>query len=139
MSWILLGLGSAFFAALVAVFGKLGLQGVDTTLATTVRTLVMAVFFVLLSLYLHKFGDFHGVGTRTWLFVILSGLAGALSYLCYFAALKIGPVSGVAALDRTSVVMVLLLSALFLAEGITWQTAIGGVLITTGALFFVIK
>lgn len=139
MLWIFLGLGSAFFAALVAIFGKLGLKDVDTVLATTIRTLVMAGFFVILSLSLQKFGDFHQGTGRTWLYIILSGLAGALSYVCYFWALKIGPASGVAALDRTSVVFVLVLSALFLAEGITWKTGLGAVLVAAGALLFVLK
>ncbi|HSX42265.1 MAG TPA: EamA family transporter [Candidatus Saccharimonadales bacterium] len=139
MLWVLLGLGSAFFAALVAIFGKLGLKGVDTVLATTIRTLVMAGFFVILSLSLQKFGDFHQGSFKTWIYILLSGLAGALSYVCYFWALKIGPTGGVAALDRTSIVFVLVLSALFLAEGITWKTGLGAVLIALGAFLFVLK
>jgi len=139
MLWVVLGLGSAFFAALVAIFGKLGLKGVDTVLATTIRTLVMAAFFVILSLSLRKFGDFQAGTTKTWIYIILSGLAGALSYVCYFWALKIGPTSGVAALDRTSVVFVLVLSALFLAEGITWKTGLGAILVAAGAFLFVLK
>lgn len=139
MTWVILGLGSAFFAALVAIFGKLGLKDVDTVLATTIRTLVMAAFFVILSLSLQKFGDFHQGSDRTWLYIILSGVAGALSYLCYFWALKIGPTAGVAALDRTSVVFVLILSALFLAEGISWKTGLGALLVAAGAYLFVLK
>lgn len=138
MLWIPLALGSAFFASLVAIFGKLGLKSVDTTLATTIRTLVMASFFVLLSLILGKFHDFHQGNSRVWLYIVLSGLAGALSYVCYFLALKLGPTPGVAALDRTSVVFVLILSALFLAEGFTWKTVVGTILVSIGAIFFVL-
>lgn len=139
MSWILLALGSAFFAALVAIFGKLGLKGVDTTLATTIRTIVMALFFIILSLALKKFGAWQDGSSRTWTFIILSGLAGALSYLCYFWALKIGPAAGVAALDRLSVVFVFILAAMFLSEGITWRTGLGALLITLGAVLFAVK
>jgi len=124
---------------LVAIFGKLGLKDVDTVLATTIRTLVMAAFFVILSLSLQKFGDWHQGTLKTWLYIVLSGLAGAMSYVCYFWALKIGPAAGVAALDRTSIVFVLVLSALFLAEGITWKTGLGAVLIASGAFLFVLK
>lgn len=132
--WILLALGSASFAALVAVFGKLGVQNVDSTLATAVRALVMAIFLVLVVLFLGKTQLLSSIDNKALLYIVLSGVAGALSWLCYFFALKIGPAHGVAAIDRLSVVFVLVLAALFLSESITWKTGIGAVLLTAGAI-----
>lgn len=137
MSWIVLAIIGAVFAALVAVFGKVGLQGIDTTLATTIRAVIMAVFLLVVSLGLGKI-DFqslpHG---KTLLFIILSGVAGALSWLAMFSALKIGPAPGVSALDRLSVVFVLIFSILFLGTQFTWKAALGAVLITTGAILMI--
>ena len=107
-SWILFALGSAAFAALVAIFGKIGITGIDSTLATTVRAIIMALFLFIVALL---FGKWQLIGTITakpLTFIILSGVAGALSWLCYFVALKYGPAPGVAAIDRLSVVFVLI-------------------------------
>lgn len=134
MQWIIYAFGSAAFAALVAIFGKIGLTGIDSTLATTVRSVVMAVFLILVSLSLGKFGGLGEFSNKTYLFIILSGLAGALSWLCYFLALKYGPVSGVVALDRTSIAMAIVLAALFLGETLSWKTALGGAMVVAGAL-----
>ena len=138
INWIIFALGSAVFAALVAIFGKIGITGIDSTLATSVRAVIMALFLAIVALL---FGKWQLIGTITpkpFTFIVLSGIAGALSWLCYFVALKYGPASGVAALDRLSVVFVLIFAALFLAEKLTWKTLIGGVLITIGALFMVL-
>ncbi len=139
MTWIILGLGSAFFAALVAIFGKIGLQNVDSTMATALRSVIMAVFLVLVTLSFDKFHHLSSVSSRAWLYIALSGIAGALSWLCYFLALKIGPVGGVVALDRTSVVMALILAALFLSEGLTWKSGFGSILVVAGAILIAIK
>lgn len=134
MHWIAYALGSAVFAALVAIFGKLGLKNIDSTLATTVRAVVMAVFLVIVALSLGKFSQLESITGKPLLFIILSGVAGALSWLLYFLAIKYGPVSGVVALDRLSVAFALVLAALFLGEALTWKTALGGALIIAGAL-----
>jgi transporter family protein len=139
MQWILFALLSAVFAALVAIFGKIGIKGIDSTLATSVRAVVMAVFLVLVSLILGKAKLLHSIENKTLLFIVLSGVSGAISWLFYFFALKTGPVSGVAALDRLSVVFVLILAALFLGEHLTWKTGIGGILITAGAVLMTLK
>jgi bacterial/archaeal transporter family protein len=142
--WIVYALLSAFFAALVALLAKKGfgdLGDLDTTLATTIRALIMAVFLVFISSYLHKFTLLHTIQNRDFVFIVLSGIAGALSWLCYFAALQHVPntrVSAVAALDRLSVVFVLILSVLFLHEKITVIKLIGMVLITLGAIFMTV-
>jgi transporter family protein len=134
MGWIFYALGSAVFAALVAIFGKIGLKNVDSTLATTIRSIVMALFLVTVTLSLKKFSNIETLYGKPIIFIILSGIAGALSWLFYFFAIKSGPVSGVVAIDRTSVVFALILAALFLGESFTLKTALGGVLILGGAL-----
>lgn len=134
LGWIILSLLSAGFAALVAIFGKIGLQGLDTTLATTVRAAIMAAFLIAVSFAMGKInfaGLPHG---RALLFIVLSGIAGALSWLAMFSALKIGPAPGVAALDRLSVVFVLIFSILFLGTAFTWKAAAGACLIVLGAI-----
>lgn len=138
-TWIIYALLSAFFAALVAIFGKIGLKGIDTTFATTLRSVIMAVFLVMTSLALGKL-DFHtSLGGKALTFIVLSGIAGALSWLFYFSALKNGPASGVAALDRLSVVFVLALALLFLGEHFTWKNGLGAFLIALGAILMVMQ
>lgn len=134
MNWIFYALGSAVFAALVAVFGKIGLKNVDSTLATTIRSVVMATFLVLVAFSFHKFDNLQSITGKPLLFIILSGIAGALSWLFYFFALKNGPVSGVVAIDRASIVFALVLASLFLGESLTLKTALGGALILGGAI-----
>lgn len=125
---------SAVFAGLVAIFGKIGIANVDSTLATTVRAIIMGVFLAIVSLSLGKFDSLSTLMGKPMLFIMLSGIAGALSWLCYFVALKYGPASGVAAIDRTSVVFVLIFAALFLAEKITLKSAAGAIMIALGAI-----
>src|SRR5258708_10027998 len=114
MSWVLRALIGAIFAALVAILGKIGLQGVDTTLATTIRAVIMAVFLVVVAAGFGKLNAGGWPQGKTLLFIALSGVAGALSWLAMFAALKVGPAPGVSAIDRTSVIFVLIFSLLFL-------------------------
>jgi len=136
--WILFALLAAVFAALVAIFGKIGISGVDSTLATTVRAVIMAVFLVIVALSLGKWQLISTINGKLLLFIALSGIAGALSWLFYFVALKTGPASGVAALDRLSVVFVVIFATLFLAEKLSWKLALGAGFITLGALFMVL-
>ncbi len=138
-TWIIFAILSAISAALVAVFGKIGIKNVDSTLATTVRGIVMAVFLVIVSLALGKAKLLGTIENKALLFIVLSGIAGAMSWLFYFFALKFGPASAVAALDRLSVVFVLLLAILFLGESLTWKSGLGAALVTTGAILMSIK
>lgn len=131
--WIIYALLSAVCAALVVILGKIGLDHVDTTLATAIRSIVMALALVLAAFSLGKF-DLSKIDGHALFFIILSGLAGALSWFFYFGALKSGPATGVAALDRLSVVFVLVLAVLFLGEALTWKTALGAVLVSIGAI-----
>lgn len=135
--WLILALLSAFTAALVALFGKMGLKGVDATLATALRSIIMALFMVSAAVALGKFKGFtmQSLDGKGWLFIVLAGVAGALSWLFYFWAIKLGNVSAVAAIDRLSIVFVVILAALLLGEVFTKYTALGSVLVVAGALF----
>lgn len=137
MTWIWYALLSALSAALVAIFGKIGISKVDTTLATAIRAVMMAGILVIAAALLGKFAHLKTIDNKAFLFITLSGIAGAASWMWYFLALKTGPAHGVAALDRLSVVFVLVLAALFLGEALTWKTALGGILVTLGALLLV--
>lgn len=132
---------SAISAALVAIFGKLGLKTLDSTLATTIRSIIMAVFLVLTSLALKKFGGFlsGAAGFKEWLFIFFAGIAGALSWLFYFAALKYGNVSKIVAIDRLSLVFVVIFAAMFLGETVGWRAAAGATLMVGGAILITLK
>lgn len=132
-NWVILGLLSAIFAALVAVLAKLGLQQVDATLATTVRSVIMALVLLIVSVASGRLEGVGGLSGSAWTFVALSGLAGAASWLCYFLAIQLGTASQVGALDRLSIVFVVVLSGLFLGEGLTPTKLAGAVLIVAGA------
>ncbi len=138
MNWIVYALLSALFASLVAIFGKIGLKDLDSTLATTIRSIVMAVFLVAVSFSLGKFGMLESLNSRALTFIVLSGVAGAISWLFYFFAIKIGPTSAVAAIDKTSVVFVLILALIFLGESFTYMKAGGAILVVLGALLMVL-
>lgn len=139
--WIFYAFLSAIFAAAVAILAKLGLKGVDSTLATTVRSMIMAAFLVSASAILGKLsglsiGMFTG---RQWVLIAGSGIAGALSWLLYFFALQNGSAGAVSAIDRTSLVFVILLAALFLGEQLTWKVGLGAFLMAIGAILVVWK
>jgi transporter family protein len=136
--WILYALLSAGFAAAVAIFGKLGLVGVDSTVATTVRAVVMAVFLTVVVLALQKVSLIKTLDNKALTFIVCSGIAGALSWLFYFLALKTGPATPVAAVDRLSIVFVAILAALFLGEALTVKTIAGVLLIIGGAVLLVL-
>ena len=139
MSWGLYAILSAVCASLVAIFGKIGVKNLDTTLATTVRSVIMAVFLIITALVFGKAPLLSTIHSRALLYIILSGVAGALSWLFYFFALKNGPASGVAALDRTSVIFVLLLAILFLGERLTLKSGIGVGFVAVGAVLMAMK
>jgi transporter family protein len=140
MNYIILALLSALTASLVAIFGKLGLKNVDPTIATTIRSLIMAGFLVIVSLFLKKFENFslNLFTSKDWLLIILAGISGALSWLFYFLALKFGPASHVAVIDRLSLVFVILLSALILGEVFNLKVFLGMILIVIGAILIVL-
>lgn len=132
-SWLLFALGSAFFAALTAVFGKLGVAGINSNLATFIRTLVvLGVAAAILSLR-GEWARPSGLPWHSWLFLLLSGVATGLSWLCYYRALQLGPVSKVAPVDKLSVAIAIVLGVAFLGERPSVPLLVGGGLIVAGA------
>ena len=136
LGWVGLGLVAALGAAGVAIFGSIGLEKVDTTLATTLRSIIMAVMLVVVTLMTGQLqliwrGE-SNLDSRAWLFITLAGFAGAISWLAYFGALKLGLASRVAALDRLSVAFIFVLGVLILGERHTWQGWVGLGLLVTG-------
>lgn len=139
--WVLYAFLAAMFAAGVAIAGKLGLQTVDSTFASTIRAVVMAGFLLVVSFALQKFTTQHlqSLSSKDILLITLSGILGALSWIFYFAALRYGPASPVVAIDRLSIVFVLLLAALFLGESLNARSLFGGALMVAGAILISLK
>jgi transporter family protein len=135
-AWLIFSILSALMASLVAVFGKLGLKNIDSTLATTIRSIVMALFLIITSFTLKKFDgfSFQSIILKDWLFIIFAGIAGAMSWLFYFLALKSGNATKVVAIDRLSLVFVAILAFIFLGETLSWQEMIGVAMMVGGAI-----
>ena len=134
MTWVFWALLSAAFAAATALLAKVGIAGVDSNLATAIRTSVILVFTWAIAIGLDKHHGLAEIGRRSWLFLVLSGVATGLSWLCYFRALQMGPASSVAPVDKLSVVLVILFAAVFLGEKLTPLKIAGGSLVALGAL-----
>ena len=132
--WIVFGLISAIGAAGVTILGKLGLSGIDSTTATVARSAVMFVAVASFALATGKLNGVSQLGGKAWIFIILSGLCGAISWLAYFAGLRTGRSTGLLALDRLSIIMVAIIAIPVLGEDLTWKTALGSILIFTGAV-----
>lgn len=141
MSWIFFAFLGAIFASLVAIFAKIGIKNIDVTLATTVRGIIMAVFLIVVSLGLGKFNGelFAQIKARDWLFIVLAGVAGALSWLFGFWALKNGDAGAVSAIDRLSIVFVVIFATIFLGEAFTWKVGLGAGFVALGAYLIVMK
>lgn len=134
MNWQIYAMGAAFFAALTAIFGKVGVTEMNSNLATFIRTIViMIVCGVFISLR-NEWVRPTTLSSKGLTFLILSGIATGLSWLCYYRALQLGPASKVAPLDKLSVVLVILFSILFLGEQLTWKVGLGGAFIAAGAI-----
>lgn len=125
---------SAIFAALTAIFAKVGVKDVDSDLATAIRTAVVLVLTWCIVFFSKKAIALRDVTTHTWIFLILSGIATGLSWLFYFKAIQLGNVSRVAPIDKLSIVFIIILSAIFLHENITWKIALGACCITLGSI-----
>lgn len=137
--WKYYALLSAFFAALTAIFAKIGVKGVNSDLATAIRTAVILCITWGIVLVGGHVGEVRGLAGRTWLFLLLSGVATGLSWLFYFKALQLGDVSRVAPIDKLSVVITILLSFLLLKEPASAKTIVGAGLITAGSIVMLIK
>jgi transporter family protein len=132
--WRVLALGSAFFAALTAIFGKVGVAEINSDLATFVRTIVILIIVALLISARQEWQRLDSLTTKGVIFLLLSGAATGLSWLCYYRALQSGPASPVAPIDKLSVVFVVLFAFAFLGERLTWKVGVGGILIAAGAI-----
>ena len=126
---------SAFFAALTAIFGKIGVQDINSDFATLIRTVIILAVIAIIVLASGAWQPLPSVGRKTYFFLALSGLATGASWLCYYRALKLGPASGVAPIDKMSVLLVALFAAAFLGERLQWHNWLGIVLIALGAIF----
>lgn len=136
-SWVWFAMASAFFAGLTALFGKLGVASINSNMATLIR--VVVIFFVTAALVASR-GEWQrldSIGGRTWVFLVLSGIATGLSWLCYYRALQLGPVSRVAPIDKMSVVFAIVLGVVVAGEPLTWPVVAGGLLIAAGSVVMI--
>ena len=137
--WLVFALLSAVFAALTSVLAKIGIENVESNLATAIRTVVVLIMAWGMVFLTKGQGGISDISRKSWIFLILSGLATGASWLCYYKAVQIGEVSKVVPVDKLSVVITLILAALFLHERFTPKTLLGAVLITAGTLVLISK
>ena len=136
--WLVFALLSAVFAALTSILAKVGIEGVDSNLATALRTSVVLLMSWGMVFLTNAQGGISQISTKSWLFLILAGLAPGVSWLCYYRALQMGTVAKVVPIDKLSVVFTLILAFVFLHEQFTVKSAIGALLITAGTLVMVL-
>jgi bacterial/archaeal transporter family protein len=136
--WLVFAILSAVFAALTSILAKVGIEGVNSNLATAIRTVVVVVMAWLMVFLTHAQSGLTGISKKSWIFLILSGLATGASWLCYYRALQIGEASKVVPVDKLSVVITLILAFLFLHEEFTVKSLIGCILIGAGTLIMVL-
>lgn len=134
MSWVIYAILSAFFAALVAIFGKIGIRGVNSNLAVAIRTIIIVFFAWAIVLFEGTARDLSKISRYSLVFIILSAIATGLSWLFYYRALQLGEASHVAPIDKLSVALTVILAFLFLGEKPTVGNVLGGALVTTGVL-----
>ena len=132
--WFILALGSAVFAALTSILAKVGIDGVNSNLATAIRTAVVLLMSWGMVFLTNAQGGISSISQKSWLFLILSGLATGASWLCYYKAIQIGEVSKVVPIDKLSVVITIAIGVLFLHEAFSLKLLLGGLLITAGSL-----
>ena len=138
-SWFIFALGSAFFAGLTALLGKLGVENVNSNMATFIRTIVILVVSALIISMNSEWQRIDKLPSRTLLFLIFSGIATGLSWLCYYRALQLGHVAQVASVDKLSVAFAIFLSAIILGETLSWQSILGCILIVSGSIVIALK
>lgn len=136
--WLLFAILSSVFAALTSILAKVGIEGVGSNLATAIRTCVVLLMSWLMVFITNQQGGLSLISKRSWIFLILSGLATGFSWLCYYKALQMGEASKVVPIDKMSVVLTLILAFVFLHESFTWKSAVGCLLIGAGTVFMVL-
>ncbi|MDB4920471.1 EamA family transporter [Mucilaginibacter sp.] len=135
--WWIYALLSAFFAALTAIFAKVGIKGVDTDLATAIRTVVILLIAWAIVIFKGGASSIGGLTRQNWTFLVLSGCATGLSWICYFKALQLGKVSQVAPIDKLSVALAIILAVVFLKETVSIAQAIGALMIIGGSVVLI--
>ncbi|MDY4066745.1 EamA family transporter [Bullifex sp.] len=136
--WLLLAIGSAVFAALTSILAKIGIDGVDSTLATAIRTVVVVLLSWGMVFITNTQNGVFEISKKSWIFLILSGLATGLSWLCYYKAIQLGSVSKVVPIDKMSTVLSIILAVVILHEQFTVKSLIGCILLTAGTLVMVL-
>ena len=136
--WVIYALLSALFAALTSILAKIGINGVDSNLATAIRTVVVLVMAWGLVFMTGVQKQISNIGARSWLFLVLSGIATGLSWVFYYRALQMGDASRVVPIDKSSVVISMVLAFIVLKEQLTWQAIVGGLLITAGTFVLIL-
>lgn len=136
--WLIFAILSSVFAALTSILAKVGIEDVGSNLATAIRTCVVVIMSWVMVFVTNQQSGLGEISKRSWIFLILSGLATGLSWLCYYRALQIGEASKVVPIDKLSVVLTLILAFVFLHETFTWKSITGCILITAGTLFMVL-
>ena len=136
--WILFAILSAVFAALTSILAKVGIEGVDSNLATAIRTIVVVIMAWAMVFITNTQSGLSQISRKSWIFLILSGIATGASWLCYYKAIQLGDVSKVVPIDKLSVVVTLILAFVFLHEKFTVKSVIGCILIGAGTLFMVL-
>ena len=135
--WMVFALLSAFFAALTSILAKIGINGVNSNLATAVRTVVVVAMSWLMVFVMNQQSGLSEISKKSWIFLILSGLATGASWLCYYRALQLGNVAEVAAIDKLSIVITVFLAVIFLQDTLTIKTLIACGLITVGTILMI--
>ncbi|WP_443738062.1 EamA family transporter [Treponema sp.] len=136
--WILFAVGSSVFAALTSILAKVGIEGVSSNLATAIRTFIVLLMAWGMVFLTHSQNGIFNIGKRSWIFLILSGLATGASWLCYYKALQIGDASKVVPIDKMSTVLTLILAFVFLHEQFTLKSLVGSILLAAGTLVMVL-
>ncbi len=136
--WLLFSIGSAVFAALTSILAKVGIEGVNSNLATAIRTFIVLLMAWGMVFLTHSQGGITSIEKRSWIFLILSGLATGASWLCYYKALQIGLASKVVPIDKMSTVLTLILAFVFLHEQFSIKSLIGSILLAAGTLVMVL-
>ena len=137
--WWIYALLSAFFAALTAIFAKVGVENVNSNLARAIRTVVVLIMIWMIVFFRNEYKAIGELSQRNWVFLTISGFATGFSWIFYFKALQMGEVSKVAGIDKLSLALTIIFAVIFLGETLTWKTAVGAGLIIAGTLFLIWK
>ena len=135
--WIIYAFGSALLAGLTSILAKCGIRKTDSNTATAIRTIIVLIFSWIMVLIEGSHRTIPSVGTKAWIFLILSGIATGISWLCYFRALQLGDINKVVPIDKSSTVLTIVLALIFLGEGITWIKLVAVALISTGTYLMI--